>query len=47
MAIEVKELEDGSLEISCDENDPVESQLNHWTEQDFVNAIMEGIKKNV
>lgn len=44
--IEVKELEDGSLYISWDENDPLESQLNHWTEQDFINAIMEGLENN-
>jgi hypothetical protein len=45
--IEVKELENNEFEISWDENDPVESQLNHWTEQDFINAIMEGINKDV
>jgi hypothetical protein len=44
--IEVKELEDGSLEISWDENDPLESQLNTWTEQDFIDAIKEGLKNN-
>lgn len=43
--IDVKEEEDGSLTISWDENDPVESQLNHWTEQDFIDAIMEQSKK--
>ena len=35
---------DGSLTISWDENDPVESILNTWTEQDFINAIMERCK---
>ena len=44
--IEVKELEDGSLDISWDKNDPLESQLNHWTEQDFIDAIMKGLKNN-
>lgn len=39
--IEVKEETDGSLTISWDENDPIESQLNTWTEQDFISAIMD------
>lgn len=43
--IEVKEREDGSFDISWDENDPVESQLNHWTEQDFIDCIMQECKK--
>jgi hypothetical protein len=47
MTIEVKELEDHSFEISWDENDPLESKLNHFTEQDFIDAIMRGIKDNV
>ncbi len=47
MTIEVKELEDHSFEISWNENDPLESQLNDWTEQDFIDAIMRGIKENV
>jgi hypothetical protein len=37
--IEVKEREDGSFDISWDENDPSESMFNTWTEQDFANAI--------
>lgn len=37
--IEVKEENDGSLTISWDETDPVESILNTWTEQDFIQAI--------
>jgi hypothetical protein len=37
--IEVKETEEG-FEISWDENDPVESVFNTWTEQDFIDAIM-------
>lgn len=41
--IEVKEEEDGSLTISWDENDPQESLLNTWTEQDFIDAIMERV----
>lgn len=38
--IDVKENEDGSFTISWDENDPIESVLNTWTEQDFIDAIM-------
>jgi hypothetical protein len=38
--IEVKELEDNSFEITWDENDPVESKFNTWTQEDFTNAIM-------
>jgi hypothetical protein len=38
--IDVKEEQDGSFTISWDENDQLESQLNHWTEQDFIDAIM-------
>ena len=43
--IEVKELEDQSFEISWDANDPTEWVLNTWTEQDFIDAIMEGCNK--
>lgn len=41
MTIQVFENPDKSLTISWDETDPVESQLNTWTEEDFVRAIME------
>lgn len=41
MTIKVEENEDGSLEISWDRYDPVESILNTWTEQQFIDAIME------
>ena len=37
--INVKQEEDGSFTISWDENDPQESILNTWTEDDFINAI--------
>jgi len=40
MTIEVKENEDGSFDISWDKNDPKESILNHFTEQDFIDVIM-------
>ena len=43
--IEVKEETDGSLTISWDENDPAESQLNTWTEQDFIDAIMKRVNE--
>jgi hypothetical protein len=42
--IEVKENENGTFEISWDENDPLESVLNTWTEQDFIDTIMNGIE---
>ena len=41
--IDVKQNEDGSFDISWDENDPVESVLNTWTEQDFIDTIMNEI----
>lgn len=39
--IDVKEEQDGSFTISWDENDPLESMLNTWTEQDFIDCIMQ------
>jgi hypothetical protein len=39
MAIEVKQEPDNSFTISWDENDPQESILNSWTEEDFVKVI--------
>ena len=45
--IEVTEREDGSFDISWDENDPTESILNTWTEQDFIDCIMEGCKRTL
>ena len=43
MTIDVKEWYDDNgklnLTISWDENDPVESKFNNWTETDFLNAI--------
>jgi hypothetical protein len=44
--ITVKEESDGSLTIDWDENDPLEKQLNHWTEEDFIRAIQEELKKD-
>lgn len=37
--IEVKEREDGSFDVFWDENDPVESIMNNWTEDDFIQEI--------
>ena len=45
MTIECFTEDDGSLTIQWDENDPVESMLNTWTEQDFINAILSKAKE--
>jgi hypothetical protein len=45
MTIQVFENPNKSLTISWDETDPVESQLNTWTEEDFVRAIIEEAEK--
>jgi chaperonin cofactor prefoldin len=42
--IDVKQEDDGTLTISWDENDPQESILNTWTEEDFINAIQDKCK---
>jgi hypothetical protein len=44
--ITVKEESDGSLTIDWNETDPVESMMNHWEEEDFLNAIREELKKD-
>ena len=44
MTIRVSENPDKSLTISWDETDPVESQLNTWTEEDFIQAIMTEVR---
>ena len=41
--ITVKNKEDGSFLIDWDPNDPKESGLNSWSEEDFVNAIRESL----
>ena len=41
----VKEEDDKSFTIFWDENDPIESILNSWTENDFINAISEHLKQ--
>lgn len=38
--------DNGSLTISWDPNDPAESILNTWTEEDFIRTIMEHLEKN-
>jgi hypothetical protein len=43
--IEVKEEIDGSFTIYWDENDPQESILNTWTEQDFIDVITQKLEK--
>lgn len=47
MAIDVKEEQDGSFTISWDENDPEESMFNTWTEQDFIDAILNHCKEQL
>lgn len=37
--IDVKQEDDGSLTITWDENDPQESILGTWTQEDFIHAI--------
>lgn len=43
--IEVTEEQDGTFTISWDENDPLESVFNTWTEQDFIKIITEAAEK--
>lgn len=43
--IEVKEIDEYTFEISWDENDPKESILNNFTEQDFIDVLMNRIKE--
>jgi hypothetical protein len=43
--IEVKEEQDGSYTITWDENDPKESILNTWTEEDFIQAIKQSLEE--
>lgn len=45
--LSVTEEEDGSLTIEWDETDPKWQKLNHFTEQDFIETIMDGIKKYI
>jgi len=45
MTIKVEERGDDSFDIFWNENDPQESILNTWTEQDFINSITEHLNK--
>jgi hypothetical protein len=45
VTIEVTEETDGSLTISWDENDPKERLLNQFTEQDFIEVIIQRINQ--
>lgn len=45
MTINVEQNSDGTLKITWDENDPREKELNNWTEEDFLNAIKNGLEK--
>lgn len=42
--INCEENTDGSFTITWDPNDPTESVLNHWTEEDFIDVITERAK---
>jgi hypothetical protein len=43
--ITVKEEQDGSITIDWNPNDPKESVLNSWTEEDFINVIRESLNE--
>lgn len=45
MAIEVEQNEDGSFDISWDENDPKESMFNTWSPEDFTKVISDYLDK--
>ena len=47
MTIQVRELENNEFQISWDENDPIESMLNTWTEDDFINFFTEKLLQMV
>lgn len=47
--IDVKHIKDNEYLIEWDVNDPIESQLNLWSESDFIDAIkqeLEELKKH-
>lgn len=39
--------DDETITFDWDENDPVDSVLNTWTEQDFLNAILNWSKEAI
>lgn len=45
LPLSVTEEEDGSFTIEWDENHPVTSVFNSWTEDDFINAIRSACNK--
>jgi len=45
MTIEVTEETNGTFTISWDENDPLESIFNDWTEEDFIQVITEAAER--
>ncbi|CAF34068.1 hypothetical protein S-PM2d004 [Synechococcus phage S-PM2] len=45
--INVKQEDNGSFTISWDETDPKESILNTWTEEDFINAIIDAANESI
>jgi len=47
MAITATINDDETITFEWDENHPVESMLNTWTEQDFMNAILNYCKETI
>jgi hypothetical protein len=45
--IEVTQEPDGSMTIDWDPNDPVESIMNDWTADDFIQALQKCLEKMV
>ena len=45
MTIEVTDHNDGTFTISWDENDPLESVFNDWTEEDFLQMLTDQAEK--
>jgi hypothetical protein len=43
--IEVTQEPDGSMTIDWDSNDPVESIMNDWTADDFIQALQEYLEQ--
>jgi hypothetical protein len=39
--------DDETITFEWDENDPIDSVLNTWTEQDFMNAILNYCKETI
>ena len=44
--INVNELSNGKLQIEWDENDPIESILNNWSEEDFQKFFDECLRQD-